>query len=59
MITFFQYFLFVIFILYTAVTTISFAIYEITQRENKIGGSFVILITLFASLLALFSLWLS
>ena len=52
MLTTFEYMFFIIFTVFAFIKSLSYAIYEIKQENNKIGGFFIILFALFASIIS-------
>ena len=52
MLTTFEYLFFVLFTIFAFTKALSYGIYEIKQENNKIGGIFVILVGLFASIIS-------
>ena len=52
MLTAFEYLFFIIFTIFAFAKSLSYAIYEIKYENNKVGGIFIIIFALFASIIS-------
>lgn len=57
MISYLHYIIFIIFIAYAFLKSISYAIYEIKQEENKFGGIVIITFSIFCVLTGMYTLF--
>lgn len=57
MFNFLYHILFVLFTIYVLINTISYSLYEIKKRNNKTGGIFVIVFTIFSVVFSNIIIW--
>lgn len=57
MLNVFYHVLFLIFTIYTLIKCVSYGLYEIHEQENKIGGIWVICLTIFSVIFSNIMVW--